>query len=126
MLVSSALVVDGDAVVRMAVAEQLTILGVGVVYTAGTAEEARQQCRRHHDIDVAFVDLLLPRQQGADLLDDLQQPGGPRGIVLTSSYFAAWERPLPRGVLRRLEKPFGFEELEDCLALARASAVVPG
>lgn len=116
---ATALVVDDDVTLRNAVAEQLGMLGVRVVHTAGSAAEALELCRRHiDDIDVAFVDLVMPRQSGARLLEDLRVEGGPRAVVLMSGYFAGWDRPLPDGVIRRLEKPFGFEELEDCLALA--------
>lgn len=118
-LLGSALVVDDDATLRQAVAEQLGMLGIDTVLTAGSATEAIELCRVHPDrFDVAFVDLVMPKQTGATLLEDMQGPMGPRAVVLMSGYFASWECPLPHGVIRRLEKPFGFEELEDCLMLA--------
>ena len=121
----TALVVDDDAILRMAMAEQLDMLGVRTVLTAGSAAEALELCRLRPDgVDVAFVDLVMPRQTGATLLEDMQGPGGPRAVVLMSGYFAGWDCPLPDGVICRLEKPFGFEELQDCLALAAQARAI--
>lgn len=115
---AAALVVDDDATLRSAVAEQLGMLGVGTVHTAGSAAEALELCRRYRGIiEVAFVDLVMPRQSGATLLEDLRAQADAPAVVLMSGYFSSWEQPLPAGVIERLEKPFGFEELEGCLSL---------
>ncbi len=71
--------------------------------------------------DVIVLDLMLPRMDGATLLERLRRRGNPAGVVILTARDAVADRVkgLDLGADDYLTKPFAFEEL-----LARVRAVI--
>jgi len=103
------LVVDDDERVRRTVEAVRKQFGYKVVSVPG-GEEALGQVRRNGvQVDVALVDLVMPRMGGRELIEHLRKLRPPLPIVPTTGYvLPAMEPAEPNGCLR---KPFTAQEL---------------
>lgn len=103
------LVVDDDADVRAVIEEALVRHGYEVV-GARDAAAMRAVLERQH-VDLAIIDLTLPRQAGSEHFDDAAARGLP--VILISAYPDRINRP-PAGY-PFLAKPFVGRKLIELL-----------
>lgn len=111
------LVVEDSDTLRDVLEVALGLSGYRVV-CARTAEEAVEVARRTPDLDLAIVDVTLPGENGAWLVDALEREDLVRSWILTSGF--------PRQALEWLdrwrpsvdviEKPFRLAQLTDLVA----------
>jgi DNA-binding NtrC family response regulator len=109
------LYVDDEDAIRRALRSWLTRRG-HTVYTAGSADEARETLSAH-DVDGVFIDIWLGDESGFDLFEwiDMNRPDVAANAVFVTGdiireaeiekSLAALERPV-------LTKPFELGELE--------------
>lgn len=105
------LVVEDVAEMRHSLVEFLkTLPGVGKVAMVQNTWEARLELRRHRP-HLVFLDEILPGESSFDLLDELTQEG--IAVILITSLEESKQKPLPRGILGRLQKPTWKSRHED-------------
>ncbi len=112
-------VVEDEPVIREAVVEMLTITGHDVV-EAGDGVEGLG-CATAQDVDLVLLDLMLPRKDGFEVLEDLRKlrPSLPVIILTAKGSEEDVVRGLRSGADDYVVKPFGAREL-----LARIDAVI--
>jgi DNA-binding NarL/FixJ family response regulator len=109
------LLVEDESIGRELLARGLTRAGYEVT-EAADGSEAREQLER--DFDFVVTDLLMPRVDGLQLLEELNRRGH-RALRVVITSFADKERVvavLNLGADYLLEKPFGVEQLAQLLA----------
>lgn len=112
-LTGHVLVVDDDEVVRGVVQSILRSLGCQVTSFSGAPEALAWVDRQAPHLDLALLDLRMPRMNGWELLQELRQ----RDPRLRALIMTAWADDLaarqvdPAVVLGVLRKPFELEEL---------------
>ena len=109
-----ALVVDDHDDVRETLRCVLSLWGLEVA-TAANGEEALQRLQRGLSPGLIFLDLQMPVMDGPTFYRELRAFGDPQVaetpvVVLTASR----EYELP-GAERTLHKPYGLDEIEDCV-----------
>ena len=106
------LVVDDEELVRDVVARMIEDLGYTPLVAADgmTALELAEQ----HHVDVALVDLSMPRMSGADVVMALRSLRPELPVVLCSGYDRDGRGPVEAAAY--LRKPFRMEDLEAVLA----------
>jgi CheY-like chemotaxis protein len=106
------LIIDDEELVRDVIARMLEDLG----YTPLVAADGMTALElvEHHRVDVALVDLSMPRMGGADVIAALRalRPGLP--VILCSGYDRDGRGPVETAAY--LRKPFRMEDLEATLA----------
>jgi len=112
-------VVEDEPVIRDAVVEMLTITGHEVVQAADGVEGLG--CATAQDVDLVLLDLMLPRMDGFEVLDELRKlkPSLPVIILTAKGSEEDVVRGLRGGADDYVVKPFGAREL-----LARIDAVL--
>jgi CheY-like chemotaxis protein len=109
------LVIDDDALVRVAVSLQLRKLGCIPELAASGAEGVALV--GDHPFDAAIVDLNLPEMGGAETVDRIRKLS-PVPIIMISA--ALNLRSIPLDSVARLAKPFAIHELQAALEAAIA------
>lgn len=109
-----ALVIDDHDDVRETLRCVLSMWGLEVA-TAANGEEALQRLQRGLEPGLIFLDLQMPVMDGPTFFRELRAMDDPQVaqtpvVVLTASR----ERELP-GVEATLRKPYGLDEIEDCV-----------
>ena len=114
-----ALVVEDDPTIAEFVGRGLREAGFAVDHAADG--EAGLASALHQAYDVAIVDLMLPRRDGLELIDELRRRGVATPVLILSARRSVDDRVqgLQAGGDDYLTKPFAFAEL-----LARVQALV--
>ena len=81
----SAMVVDDDEFVRVALTRQMTKLGASRVAVAADGEEAARVLRSEGPFDVILLDLMMPGSDGIQFLRCLADARDGSDLILTSS-----------------------------------------
>jgi signal transduction histidine kinase/ActR/RegA family two-component response regulator len=107
------LMIEDDEKVRQFAEKGLVQSGYAVVQ-AFTAFEAKERfIRENGDVDLVFVDVVLPDQSGVDLVDELMRLKPDLKVLFTSGYTdhkSQWFDIRERG-FNYLQKPYGLAEL---------------
>jgi signal transduction histidine kinase/CheY-like chemotaxis protein len=107
------LMIEDDEKVRQFAEKGLVQSGYSVVQ-AFTAFEAKERfIRDNGDMDLIFVDVVLPDQSGVELVDDLMRLKPGLKVLFTSGYTdqkSQWFDIRERG-FKYLQKPYGLAEL---------------
>jgi DNA-binding NtrC family response regulator len=112
------LVVDDDEAVRNFVSTSLKSLGYTVSLCADGVEGVECYRRRHREIDMVILDLIMPKMNGLDAFRKMKEIN-PNVKVLVSSGFShtqATHQMLAEGALTLLNKPFQMAELSQEVA----------
>jgi two-component system, cell cycle sensor histidine kinase and response regulator CckA len=108
------LVVDDVAMVRTLATRVLERIGLQVISASDGAQAVEVFRKRHGEIDCVLLDLNMPRMDGEETFDALEeiQPGV--AVVLTSgsSEQDATQRFAGRGLAGFLQKPYELAKLE--------------
>lgn len=123
---SRILVIDDDKFVRTSI--RAVLEGAGhQVCDVGDADVGISQ-QRDNPFDIAIVDLVMPKKEGLETIQELKQDypdlpiiaisGG--GAIVKKNFIQAAEA---FGATTTLEKPFGGDELLNAIALAKSSGV---
>jgi PAS domain S-box-containing protein len=112
------LLVDDEALVRMAAADMLNDLGYAVV-EARSAEDALRLVNEGLVPDLVVTDHLMPGRSGVDLARDLRQRRPDLPVLIASGY-AEMDSIAPD--LPRLGKPFRAAELAERVAALSPTA----
>ena len=106
------LVVDDDETIRLVVSQVLATTNHHIL-TAGNAEEAWQQWRRHRGaIKLVITDINMPGDNdGVALGQVVQQEDATVPVIYTSGYRAASQFPHLKDGINYLSKPFGMADL---------------
>ncbi len=109
------LLVEDDALIRMATADMLTDMGYRC-REAGSGEDALAMLDKH-DIDILMTDLGLPGMSGQDLVANARKERPELRVILASGTDAHTADDGPGGRTRTvmLIKPFGEQELRTAL-----------
>ncbi len=115
------LIVDDDRAIRESLAERFTAREYAVT-TAGSGEEALERARA--GVDLVLLDLMLPRGDGAWVLEKLREEGIAATVVVITAH-GTIERAVEAmraGAYDFLQKPFEPRLIEETLrrALERA------
>lgn len=112
------MVVDDEAYIRDLSTDLLSGLGYSVV-TCKDGVEAVEYFREHHDeIDLAIIDMIMPRMGGHECVMGLRSIDPNLKIVIATGYSLESDthKLLAKGVAGFLEKPFDEDELTELLA----------
>jgi two-component system cell cycle sensor histidine kinase/response regulator CckA len=107
------LLVEDDEGVRAAVSEMLRVGGYVVVEAASAGEAMTAFEREEGNFHLVLSDVVLPDQDGLQLIDQLLVQKPELSVLLTSGYpdqRAQWTIIRERGI-RFLRKPYGLAEL---------------
>ena len=111
------LVVDDEAPIRNAVRRFLQVKKHDV-FEACDGREALDVLAVH-GIDLAVVDLMMPRMSGIELIDCMKSSYPETGVVVISAYPDVDDIPASdSGVVAVLKKPFELNELAEAVDLA--------
>lgn len=112
-------VVEDEPVIRDAIVDMLRITGHDVVQAADGVEGLG--CATGQGVDLVLLDLMLPRKDGYEVLDELRtiRPSLPVIILTAKGSEEDIVRGLRQGADDYVVKPFGAREL-----LARIDAVI--
>ena len=115
----SVLVVDDEPYIRAGLKQLLAIQGYQVAM-AGSGEEAMTQLTQNR-YDLLVLDLGMPGAGGAAVLDFVAERCLDMAAIIISGATSVTEAitALSKGAVDYLRKPFGPEELLDCVAKAR-------
>jgi len=122
----SILLIDDESMVRNVAGQILEGLGYRVLL----AENARQGLeifeRRHHDIDLVLLDMVMPSMDGAECFRRLREIRPDARVLLTSGFNREEEvaELVREGLLGFVKKPFRRTEL--ARAVAKAMELVKG
>ncbi len=111
---SSILLVDDDQMILELGTELLATMGFTVIPAAGGQAAVEVFARRHTDICLVVLDMIMPEMGGADTFDALRRID-PEVPVLLSSGFSLDDQAeaiLARGCRGFIQKPFRLKELE--------------
>jgi len=111
-----ALIVDDEPPARRRLRRLLGEHPVDVVAEARSVPEARAELLEHPDVDVIFLDVHMPGQQGFDLLEP---PGVQASVVFVTAYDVFAVRAFEVHALDYLLKPIEPERLARTLARLR-------
>jgi CheY-like chemotaxis protein len=109
------LVVDDEALIRMAAADALADHGI-MAWEAGDAGEALQVLQQHPRIGVLFTDVNMPGEMnGLDLAQEVSTARPDVELIVTSGAAMIADEDLPdHGIF--LPKPYGPERLVNIVA----------
>jgi PAS domain S-box-containing protein len=112
------LVVEDDALVRMAAVDMIESLGFSAAQ-AGDAEEALAILRANDQIDILFTDIGLPKMRGPELATKALALRPDLKVVFASGYGETEEAQGVSGA-RHLDKPYQQSQLAEVLDVAVA------
>lgn len=112
-LAPKALVVDDEEVIRRMLGRALGALGYRVI-TAEHGQRALEQYRENPDIEVVFLDLLMPVMDGFECAERLIEEWPACKIVICSGTLGT-APVLPTGIAGTLHKPFRVREVRTVL-----------
>jgi CheY-like chemotaxis protein len=119
------LLVDDDALARMATAGALRALGHAVL-EARDAEEALLLLRERQDIALLVTDFAMPQMNGAALVQEARRVRPGMESIMITGFAAALPAERPAGLRAVLRKPFHVEELDALIrGLGRGDAPPP-
>ncbi|MBK7865126.1 MAG: response regulator [Archangiaceae bacterium] len=106
------LVVEDDKSLRNTLARGLARLGYPVL-TAGSVDEAQALYRQHREVKLVLSDLVLPDDDGLDLIDALRAEAFTGAVLIMSGYIDRTELQdaLTASRLPFMQKPFSRETL---------------
>jgi two-component system NtrC family sensor kinase len=107
----SLLLVDDDALARLATAAALRELGHEVA-EARDGEEALIVLGQRRDLRVMVTDYAMPQMNGAELALVARRGRPDLTVIMITGYAAGLPGGKPPGVLKLLQKPFRMEELD--------------
>ena len=102
------LVVEDEADLREMMRDALELNGYAVV-TAEDGQEALDEDRRHRDLCLVILDLLMPVMNGWDFFQKMRQRSELASVPVVVHSSAPG--PAPAGVTRVLQKPMMFDRL---------------
>ncbi len=120
LLSPTVLVIDDEAAVRNAIAIILENAGYRVLVAGSIVEVAKIVHERDTWIDIVLSDVVMPGQNGIELVARLRTER-PHILPVFMSGFcqtAAMQRPVLGGPGNYLQKPFGAGQLLACLSKA--------
>ena len=111
------LIVDDEAPIRSAVRRFLQIKRHDVVEACDGIEALELLAVR--SVDMAIVDLMMPRMNGIELIDRMKSKYPETGIVVISGYSEIRDLPTSQSnVVTILKKPFELQKLAEAVDLA--------
>ncbi len=111
------LVVDDEPSIRSSVGRFLQVKNHDVL-EAGDGVEALEELAAH-DVDLAIVDLVMPRMNGLELIDRMSTEYAATPILVISAYPDVCELSDSEAhVVGVLRKPFELKHLSDALDTA--------
>jgi DNA-binding NtrC family response regulator len=111
------LIVDDEAPIRSAVRRFLQIKGHNVVEACDGVEALELLAVR--SVDMAIVDLMMPRMNGIELIDLMKSKYPETGIVVISGYSDNKDLSTSQpNVATILKKPFELQNLAEAVDLA--------
>ncbi|MEO5336710.1 MAG: bacteriohemerythrin [Magnetospirillum sp. WYHS-4] len=115
------LVLDDNPNFTRLVETVLAAIGVGTVYTAGTAREAMAHLARHN-VDLILVDWVMDDTDGLDFVRGLKRDGIPCPTIMVTGYARTDYRTkaMAAGVSGILEKPISARALVRAMGEALA------
>ncbi len=118
---TSVLIVEDDANTLLAVTAMLEVIGREEVKSARNGVEALEMLREEQP-ELMFLDLMMPKMDGFELLRELRRGAAPRPahIVVMSAHANAADREGVKqlGANQFLPKPFTLDQLEAVLETA--------
>jgi two-component system cell cycle response regulator CpdR len=110
------LIVDDEAPIRSAVRRFLQIKGHNVVEACDGVEALELLAVR--SVDMAIVDLMMPRMNGIELIDRMKSKYPETGIVVISGYSDIKDLSTSQpNVATILKKPFELQNLAEAVDL---------
>lgn len=103
------LLVEDDGVMSRTIADHLVARG-RIVTPVGSVERALNRLQEH-TYDVILLDLMLPGQDGRDLLNRISM-ASPAPVIVVSARTEARSECLALGAARFIEKPLDFDLLD--------------
>ncbi len=104
------LVIDDDPVIRQLVQGLLCSVGYEVE-TAVTAEEALLMMGTGLKPDLVILDMILPRMNGNDFLEELVERGDDVPVILLSAYLHELKEEVADRACAAIHKPLHADEL---------------
>ena len=104
------LLVDDDLAVLAALTNALRSRGFTVI-DANNGEDALQYAEAHPEIDVALIDINMPKQNGWEVVQQLQLTSPLVPVILITALPDQLERASMNGVAALLEKPLDIPML---------------
>jgi response regulator NasT len=118
--VTTVLVAEDEALIRMDLVELLTELGYDVVGQVADGQAAVDRTRELRP-DVVFLDVAMPRRDGLSAAEEIISEGlAPVVMVTAFSEQETVRRAVDAGVLGYLVKPFGRSDLPPAIEVAVA------
>ena len=115
---TSVLIVEDDPTTLEAVIAMLEVVGHEEVRSAPNGVEGLERMREEQP-DLMFLDLMMPKMDGVDVLRELRDGSAPRPrhIIVMSAHANANERKgvIHLGADQFLAKPFTLAQLESAL-----------
>ncbi|MDO9706794.1 hybrid sensor histidine kinase/response regulator [Paracraurococcus lichenis] len=121
----SLLLVDDDALARLATAAALRELGHEVA-EARDGEEALIVLGQRHDLRVMVTDYAMPQMNGAELARVARRGRPDLAVIMITGYAAGLPGGRPPEVRGLLRKPFRIEELDAAVREAAGLEAVAG
>jgi CheY-like chemotaxis protein len=101
---SSILIADDEPSIRELLRDVLEPFGVQV-YLAGTGQEALIMIEEHH-LDLAILDINMPKLDGLSLLRHLREVGNQIPVVIITAHDISTHQQRPVNVADYITKPF--------------------
>lgn len=114
---ATVLVVDDEVSIRRALQRFLRAQG-HTVFEAGDGVEALEVLG-NHGVDLAFVDLMMPRMNGLELMSRMRVEYPGTKVVVVSAFEEVVDlAERETAVVTTLKKPFDLSDIEEALRLA--------
>ena len=108
------LLVDDEQVIRDLGREILNALGYDTVLAANGVEAVEIYGKRHHEIDMVILDMVMPEMAGRKTIDELRNIRKDVKILISSGFAfnTDIEDLIDKGLVQDfLQKPFAMQEL---------------
>jgi DNA-binding NtrC family response regulator len=107
------LLVDDETVITEVTGRLLEELGYTVLTAASGDEAAAIYNRKHTDIDLVIVDMIMPGMSGSDTFDALKAIHPSVRVILSSGYSLndKAQAIMEKGVRAFLQKPYRLDDL---------------
>lgn len=120
---TTVLIVEDDPNTLLAVTSMLEVVGHEEVRSAKNGEEGLERLREEQP-DLMFLDLMMPKMDGFEVLRELRDGSAPRPghIIVMSAHANANDREGVKrlGADQFLAKPFTLDQLEAALGNVNA------
>ncbi len=112
------LVVDDEEDFLDMISEMIKQSGYGILQANGGRKAVELYSKRHDDIDLVLLDIMMPEMDGGDVLSEIKKISPDAKVIVCSGYSnnVRLDEMLKSGISAFVQKPFVYSELAETIS----------